>query len=109
MDSAPPQHPEDREDACLSGPADDAGGLPLSRHRAGRLCGRRVRRLPLLRRAQMETGRAALSVETAPASPAEPVIVAREIRKEFMLRKYRGSLKALVLSGGRMSRQVVPA
>lgn len=42
-------------------------------------------------------------------APGQPIIEALDLHKTFTLRLHRGSLKALVLSGGRIQRHVVPA
>lgn len=46
---------------------------------------------------------------SGPAAGEPPVIEARELRKEFALTLNRGSLKAFVLSRGRMRKQIVTA
>jgi ABC-type polysaccharide/polyol phosphate transport system ATPase subunit len=42
-------------------------------------------------------------------APAAPIIEARDLYKTFTLKLHRGSLKGLVLSGGRMQKKVVEA
>lgn len=41
--------------------------------------------------------------------PGQPIIEAHDLHKTFTLKLHRGSLKALVLSGGRVRKHVVPA